>query len=186
MSGVHIQKGHLLISDPSLVGDVSFSRSVVLITDYNTEGAVGFILNKPTDYTLAELVPDINSDFKVYNGGPVEQDNLYFLHTVPELIPNSIKISDGVHWGGDFETLTSLLNLNQISEQDVRFFLGYSGWSQNQLENEVTSNSWILTNNPHKENILNVSSEDFWKSRILEQDDKFKIWANLPENPLYN
>lgn len=186
MNDFQIEKGKLLISDPSLVGDLAFSRSVVLITDYNNEGAVGFILNKPTDYTLQELISDTNSRFQVYNGGPVEQDNLYFLHTVPNLIPNSIQISNGVYWGGDFEILTKLLSSGVLKEYQIRFFLGYSGWSQNQLENEIQSDSWIVLENFHKNDILKQSSEDFWKSKILQQDDKFKIWANLPENPLHN
>lgn len=187
MNDIHIQKGNLLVSDPSLVGDMSFSRSIVIITDYNDEGAVGFILNKPTEYKLGELVPEIHSDFPVYQGGPVEQDNLYFLHIVPELIPNSIQISDDIYWGGDFDVLTELLQSGEISTNQVRFFLGYSGWSQNQLESEVESNSWILTKNKLQKNVLNHPVEDFWKSKILEQsDERFKLWVNLPENPSYN
>jgi putative transcriptional regulator len=91
-----LQKGHLLIAEPSIIGDLSFNRSVILLADHNKEGSVGFILNKRLAYSLNDLVPEIESDLKIYNGGPVEQDNLYFIHNIPELIPNSIEISNGI------------------------------------------------------------------------------------------
>jgi len=74
------KKGHLLIAEPSILGDVSFNRSVILLADHNEEGSIGFILNKPLDYTINDLIPEIEGAFKIYNGGPVEQDNLYFIH----------------------------------------------------------------------------------------------------------
>ena len=86
------EKGVLLVAEPSIIGDVSFNRSVVLLAEYNESGSVGFILNKPLEYELKDFIPEIKSSFKVYNGGPVEQDNLYFIHQIPELIPNSIEI----------------------------------------------------------------------------------------------
>src|SRR6476620_10142208 len=88
-----LKKGHLLIAEPSIIGDLSFNRSVVLLAEHNQNGSIGFILNKPLKYTIQDLVPDINADYKIFNGGPVEQDSLYFIHNVPELIPGSIEIS---------------------------------------------------------------------------------------------
>ena len=93
-----IKKGHLLIAEPSILGDLSFNRSVILLADHNTEGSVGFILNKPLDYSVNDLVPEVDATFTIYNGGPVEQDNLYFIHNIPELIPNSVEISNGIFW----------------------------------------------------------------------------------------
>ena len=97
-------KGLLLIAKPSIIGDVSFNRSVILLAEHTTEnGSVGFILNKPLEYTLNDFIPEVNSKLRVYNGGPVEQDNLYFIHKIPDLIPGSIEISQGIYWGGDFK-----------------------------------------------------------------------------------
>lgn len=84
-------KGHLLIAEPSIIGDVSFNRSVVLLADHSDQGSIGFIMNKPLDYVLSDLVPEVEAEFKIYNGGPVEQDNLYFIHKIPDLIPNSVE-----------------------------------------------------------------------------------------------
>jgi len=111
------KKGKLLIAEPTLTGDVSFNRSVVLLAEHNEEGSVGFILNKPLEYSISDLIAEIHTPFQVYNGGPVEQDNLYFIHKVPHLIGNSIEISNGIYWGGDFEKTIQLINEKTISEQ---------------------------------------------------------------------
>jgi putative transcriptional regulator len=113
-----LKKGSLLIAEPSLIGDLSFNRSVILLADHNEGGSVGFIINKPLKYTLHDLIPEINASFKIYNGGPVEQDNLYFIHNIPEIIPNSIEISNGVYWGGEYETTKELINKGKISKDN--------------------------------------------------------------------
>ena len=92
MISIKPTKGVLLVAEPSIIGDVSFNRSVVLLAEHNAAGSVGFILNKPLEYTLNDLIPEVNSALTVYNGGPVEQDNLYFIHRVPELIPDGESI----------------------------------------------------------------------------------------------
>lgn len=181
-----LQKGQLLIAEPSIIGDLSFNRSVLLLADHNEEGSVGFILNKPLEYTISDLLPEIEAAFKIYNGGPVEQDNLYFIHTVPELITNSIEISNGIFWGGDFELTKYLINEGKINKEDIRFFLGYTGWSANQLEEELQSNSWIISKNTYKSKILSKSSDQFWKEKIIELGGEYILWSNAPENPILN
>ncbi|MBP1839847.1 YqgE/AlgH family protein [Formosa algae] len=180
------KKGSLLIAEPSIIGDVSFNRSIVLLADYTNEGSIGFILNKPLDYTIKDLIPEIDANFKVYNGGPVEQDNLYFIHKVPDLIPDSIEISLGIFWGGDFNVVADLIANNQIEEKDIRFFLGYSGWDSNQLDEELSVNSWVVTENVYQNTIIEKNYESFWKEKMLEFGGEYSIWSNAPENPSYN
>ncbi|MGF1558970.1 MAG: YqgE/AlgH family protein [Flavobacteriaceae bacterium] len=180
------KKGKLLIAEPSLTGDVSFNRSVVLIAEHNEEGSVGFILNKPLAYHINDLVTEINIPLQVYNGGPVEQDNLYFIHKVPHLINNSIEISDGIYWGGDFENIIPLVNDNIISEDDIRFFLGYSGWASLQLDQELLSKSWVVVKNEYQSSIIQKSSQAFWKEKMLELGGDYLLWSNAPENPGLN
>lgn len=179
-------KGHLLIAEPSIIGDVSFTRSVILIAENNDNGSIGFILNKPLDYTLNELIPEISSDFRIFNGGPVEQDNLYFIHRVPELIQNSIEISNGIYWGGDFDIVLELLQENKLKASDIRFFLGYSGWSPNQLNEELSSNSWVIVKNTYENEIIEKGYDDFWKEKMIELGGDYLIWSNAPENPIHN
>lgn len=181
-----IQKGKLLLSEPSLLQDMVFGRAVVLITEYNLEGAVGFILNKPINHYISDLIPDIEVPFPVYTGGPVEQDNLYFIHNKPEIIPYSTEISDGIFWGGDFEIVKKQINLGNLSEHNIRFFLGYSGWAVGQLESELQSNSWIVVENTYKSRILSKAQTDFWKEQLEALGEKYVIWSNAPENPELN
>ncbi len=180
------KKGKLLIAEPALTGDVSFNRSVVLLAEHNDEGSVGFILNKPLEYNINDLVSEIDIPFQVFNGGPVEQDNLYFIHKVPHLIGNSIEISDGIYWGGDFETTIGLINEKTISEDDIRFFLGYSGWSSLQLDQELSSKSWIVVKNEYESEIIQKSSIAFWKEKMVELGGDYLLWSNAPENPSLN
>ncbi|HET7361629.1 MAG TPA: YqgE/AlgH family protein, partial [Salinimicrobium sp.] len=107
-------KGNLLVAEPSIIGDISFNRSVVLLADHTENGSIGFILNKAFDFSLKDLISELKNDFKVFNGGPVEQDNLYFIHNVPNLVPNSIEIASGIYWGGDFEVVKELINKDLI------------------------------------------------------------------------
>jgi putative transcriptional regulator len=181
-----LKKGQLLIAEPSIIGDLSFNRSVILLAEHNSEGSVGFILNKPLKYTIRDLVPDIEANFKIYNGGPVEQDNLYFIHNVPNLINESIEISSGIFWGGDFELTRNLINEGKIKKDNIRFFLGYTGWETHQLENEMASNSWIIAENLYQNKIIGKSTTDFWKEKILELGGDYILWSNAPENPLLN
>ncbi len=181
-----LKKGHLLIAEPSIIGDLSFNRSVILLADHNQEGSVGFIINKPLKYTINDLVPDVEANFKIYNGGPVEQDNLYFIHNVPNLIPGSIEISSGIFWGGNFDLTRELINDGKIKKDNIRFFLGYTGWEAKQLEDEMQANSWIVTENLYQNKIIGKSTTDFWKEKILELGGEYMLWSNAPENPLLN
>ncbi len=180
------QKGNLLIAEPTIIGDLSFNRSIILIADHNDKGAIGFILNKPLEYTLKDLIDSVESDFRIYNGGPVEQDNLYFIHKSPSLIPNSIEISKGIFWGGDFNTVINLINDKLISKNDIRFFLGYSGWEEGQLNDELQSNAWLVSENIYNKEIIAKCYTSFWKEKMLELGGDYPIWSNAPEDPSYN
>lgn len=173
-------KGRLLIAEPSILNDSSFNRAIILITEHSENNSVGFILNRPLEYTLQDLIPEIKSDFTVYQGGPVEQDNLYFVHKVPELIPESIEVDNGIYWGGNFESLKNLLNSDSLKKTDIRFFLGYSGWGKHQLTDELNINSWFISEN----DIKNIFAEEnsLWRKKILEKGGAYKIWANAPSD----
>ena len=181
MISAKLNKGQLLIADPLILGDASFARAVILLTAHNKEGSVGFILNKPLQYSIMDLLPEIDTPFKVYNGGPVEQDNLYFIHDVPHLIPNSVEISNGIYWGGCFESVKELIKNQKIGKNNIRFFLGYSGWSKNQLNREIRSKSWFVSENNH-ENILSINTETIWREKLLQKGGNYKLWANAPSD----
>jgi putative transcriptional regulator len=127
------------------------------------------------------LLPDINSKFTIYEGGPVEQDNLYFVHRVPDLIPESVEVSNGIYWGGNFTSLKILLENNILDNSEIRFFLGYSGWSEEQLLDELSTDSWFVSENDF-DNIFSSDNTTLWKNKLLQKGGKYKLWANAPSD----
>lgn len=174
-------KGSLLIAEPSILDDDSFNKSIILITEHNDQSSVGFILNRPSEYTINDLMPEIDCTFKIFYGGPVERQSLYFIHKIPELIPESTQVSDNIFWGGDFEYLKTLLHENQVKSTEVRFFLGYSGWAKIQLEEEISNNSWFISENDF-DNILSVDNKTIWRNKLIQKGGEYKIWANAPDD----
>lgn len=186
MISVLPQKGHLLVAEPTTLSDNTFNRAVILLAEHDKNGSVGFILNKPLSFKLNDLVPEITIPIKIFNGGPIEQDNVYFLHNIPKIIPGSVEIADGIFWGGDFETAKTLINKGEITKKNIRFFLGYSGWDKSQLEQELKENSWLIVNNNLKSGILTKSANHFWKEKIIEQGGDYVLFSNAPEDPNLN
>lgn len=179
-------KGKLLVAEPSIIGDLDFNRSVVLLAEHTETGSVGFILNKPLDQTLKDLIPEVPEDIPVYRGGPVDQDILYFIHRIPDLIPDSVEISSGIYWGGNFDVVLALLQENRISAQEIRFFLGYSGWNSLQLDDELSAHSWIVQDNNYNSDIINKALANFWRENMIALGGDYLLWSNSPENPVYN
>lgn len=178
------KQGRILISEP-LLTDTYFKRAVVLITEYSEDGAVGFVLNKSIDISLNDVLSDFpDFEAKVYVGGPVAKDTIHFLHTLGELIPNSVHVIDNIYWGGDFDSLKELINEGIVKLSQVRFFLGYSGWSPRQLDDEIKENAWLVTEVESKK--IMSADKNTWKKTLNDLGKKYQIWSNFPENPAMN
>ena len=179
------KQGRLLISEPFL-NDSYFKRSIVLLTEHNEKGSVGFVLNKPVNLSVNDVLKDFPViDAEISVGGPVSTNSIHYLHTLGEKIPNSVKVFNDIYWGGDFECLKTLIISGEISSKQVRFFVGYAGWQPKQLENEIAENSWIVTE-LDSATIMNKKSSDSWKETLNHLGEKYKVWVNSPENPNLN
>jgi putative transcriptional regulator len=176
-------KGHLLVAQPFLP-DPHFERSVVLVCEHGEQGAFGFVLSKATELQVAEVIEVSSFDQTLYVGGPMEQNTLHFIHKLPE-IPNALLLKDGVYWGGDFEYVKSLAIANRLQPKNSRFFIGYSGWGKEQLQNELKENSWFVA-----ETNLNVifenESDKLWQVVLKNMGGKYKAFANYPKDPKLN
>lgn len=179
------QKGKILIAEPFLK-DYYFKRSIVLLTEHSEQGSIGFILNKPVKMKFEELIPEITTfNTSISIGGPVGVDAIHYLHTLGDVIPQSLKINNSLYWGGDFETVKAMINAGKINESQIRFFLGYSGWEPKQLDRELKEDSWIVTDmNPEK--IMVASSKELWKTALKQMGKKYELWSNFPEDPVLN
>ena len=126
-------KGKLLLSEP-LMGDYYFGRSVVLLAEHNDEGSFGVIMNKPVTAKFNDVIKDFPKfDTSIFIGGPVETNKLFYIHTFGEEVQDAIEIADGVFWGGDIEVIKEMVFLGRANNQNIRFFIGYSGWGANHL-----------------------------------------------------
>lgn len=139
----NLEPGSILIAAPELQGD-EFHRTVVYLTSYGEKGAAGLVLNRPMKISLGQIFPEIKSPAPVFWGGPVGDDTLILLHNNPIQIPGSTKVGDSVYWGGDFSAMKELLSKGEITPDDIRFFIGYSGWSAGQLEGEIRKKNWLV------------------------------------------
>ena len=179
------KKGKILIAEPFL-NDTHFKRSIVLLTEHNKEGSVGFVLNKPVDLAVSDILedfPELAADISM--GGPVGTNTVHYLHTLGNAVPNSVRVMKNIYWGGDFNAIKSLAGAGAIGSQQLRFFLGYSGWRPNQLEEELAQNAWAVED-IEAWKVMNYTEESSWKATLEELGDKYKMWLLTPETPNLN
>ena len=179
------KKGRILISEPSF-NDSIFFKSVVLLTHHNDDESTGLILNQPTKINLNEILNNIPlSDFPVYIGGPVAKQSLQFIHTLGSLIPESKQITENIYFGGDFNTILKLMQDKKITKNEIRFFVGYSGWGEDQLNTEIREDSWLVEN--LKDDLcMKYSTPKLWNKIIRNQKSDYAIWVNIPKDPNLN
>jgi putative transcriptional regulator len=178
--------GQLLLSEPFMF-DENFRRTVVLVCEHTEEnGTVGLILNKPINLRLNDVVEDFPPfKAKIFLGGPVGTDTLQFLHTLGNKVESSLKLTENLYWGGNFEQVKQMMHDGEITAKDIRFFLGYSGWSPNQLEEELKGNSWIITQ-ATSQHIFGTPYDDLWRTTMKEMGGVYNTMAGYPENPALN
>ena len=180
------KKGCLLLSEP-FMADQYFERSVILLCDYDAVSSFGFVLNNYININLNKLDDDFPSiNTKISVGGPVDTKHLYYIHTLGEQISDSILIKNDLYLGGDFDQLKTMLNDDPSLISKVRFFLGYSGWGEDQLEAELTEKSWVAINNIENNKLMDLGIENLWQFCMNKQGDRFKIMSNFPVDPSFN
>ena len=180
-----ITKGSILISEPFL-GDSNFERTVVLVCEHNALGTFGYVLNKPTAIEISSVILDLsNFPLNLYIGGPVSQDSVHFIHRNKNRIEGDVEIQENVYWGGDFGMLKEMIKNGSMSPDDIRFFAGYSGWGEGQLDRELESKSWIV-GSASSEEIFETEPEQFWRAILKNMGGRFKALSNYPIDPRLN
>ena len=180
------QAGNVLLSEPFL-DDPYFGRKVVLLCEHNEEGSFGFVLNNFVDIDVDEVMDDLpKMNTRISVGGPVKNGNLYYLHTRAD-ISESIPVVDGVHMGGDFDQIRKLILDGALRANEIRFFIGYSGWSPAQLQDEIKSRSWFVAE-ASKNDIMRTDEENevYWKRLISDMGEGYTHIANAPNDPSLN
>ncbi len=173
----------LVIAKPFL-NDGYFKRSVVLIVEHNDEGTIGFVLNRRMEIDISEVLKGVEkTNLQLFAGGPVSTDQLFFIHSHPNEIEESIEIGGGYYWGGNFEQALNVLFTKK--NFNLRFFIGYTGWSPNQLQDEIERDTWLVTEADFK-TLLNGNPEDMWGKALRRLGNKYASLANFPDEPSLN
>ncbi len=182
------RKGRFLVAEPFMI-DPNFKFTVVLLTEFSENGAMGFVLNRPTRFVLN----DLNNDFKdmppipVSWGGPVEPNVLHYIHSYPD-IPKAVPIlpEEGIFWGGEFETIYRGLKRGAFSPDKIRFFIGYAGWMPAQLNKEMHEESWIVVPGKHEYVFDGPKDIRLWYKVLEDSGFVHKIITLVPPDPFWN
>ncbi|HYD85384.1 MAG TPA: YqgE/AlgH family protein [Opitutus sp.] len=171
--------GSLLLAHPALK-DPNFRRTVILMSAHSPEGAMGVVLNRPTGKHLGEL----NGDFAlgtlasvpIFSGGPVQTEQLLLVAWQPH--------EEGfrLHFGVEPDRATQLATEEGTQ---LRAFLGYSGWSGGQLENELKASTWIVTDVP-AELLDHAPGKDLWRRVLGALGEEWRLLAEEPEDTSLN
>ncbi len=175
-----LKAGTILIAEPFML-DPNFRRSIVLLCEHTDKGTTGFVLNKPLDMQIHDLVGDFpESKAAVHVGGPVGMDSLHFLHNVGNMLDNTMEVCPGVYWGGDFEKLRFLMENGVIRDDNVKFFVGYSGWTEGQLAEEMEEGSWLV-DEMDANYLFKVKPFVMWQTVLHNKGDRFTVIAQMPD-----
>ncbi|MDE6532382.1 MAG: YqgE/AlgH family protein [Muribaculaceae bacterium] len=182
------ERGSLLISEPMMEEEI-FCRSVVMILDIDRgRGHLGLVMNKPTRLTLRSLMPSWESGGTVplFCGGPVDNNRLFMLHTLGSMFEGSTEVIPGIYVGGRIESIVDYIEAGGEIEGKIRFFLGYSGWSRNQLEEEKRSHSWAVDLHPDASGLLTGEGNSYWRREVGRLGERYRSWLMVPQDPSYN
>ena len=176
-------QGTLLIANPFLK-DPNFMRTVIFLCEHQEDGTFGFVLNKKFEKSLDQLLPELEDyNIPVYYGGPVQIETLHFLHQYEEL--GGEEVLPGVYWGGNFETVTALIKSKSIDQGKIKFFIGYSGWGDGQLDTELKEKSW-LTVEATRKLVFETLHDQVWKGSLQHLGGEYEMMINFPIDPQLN
>lgn len=178
-------QGDFLIAHPMLQ-DGYFKRAVIYLTEDNDDGSLGFVLNFKTEYLLRDLFPQIkNGNFPIFEGGPVSKDQLYYVHNLGKNLSESIQIKNDLWWGGDFFELAHMIDYGKVKSHNVKFFMGYSGWTAGQLKDELIQKAWF-SNEGEAALVLQGDHKTMWGDELEKIKESYKVFSNIGFDPNLN
>jgi putative transcriptional regulator len=178
-------RGKLLIAGPMLK-DPPFERTVVLITEHTDEGAMGLVLNRPSDAVVVDAVPDLawvtDADDSVFAGGPVAPNGVIVLAEWIDPALAVVRVEDDLGFvPGDTEDTGALA----AAIRRARVYAGHAGWGPGQLEAEVAEESWIVES-PLREELFSADPEGLWAAVLRRMGREFALLSTMPPDPSLN
>lgn len=169
----------MLLAEP-FMADPHFKRAAILICDHHSDGSLGFILNKTVGMKIGDLITDFPEfDADVHFGGPVQTDTVHYLHRKGDLLEGSVEVVPGIYWGGNYEQLKLNIEGGLIEPADVKFYVGYTGWSEGQLAEELEYLSW-MTSEVDRNYVFKEHDDTLWKEALEHAGDSYSVIAQMP------
>jgi putative transcriptional regulator len=181
--GASSLRGRLLIASPALT-DPNFARSVVLITEHGPDGAMGVVLNRPSEIEVDDVAPelgDIAEGEPVFIGGPVQPQALVVLARFSDTDAAAWVVCDDV---GFVAAETEYSDLPEVVRRG-RVYAGYSGWGSGQLEDELAEEAWIVEP-PRPTELFADDPETLWADVLARKGGQFALIARMPDDPTLN
>ncbi len=180
-----ISSGTVILAEPFMM-DPNFRRAAILLCEHNDEGTFGLVMNKPLSMRVDNLIDDFPEfDAPVHFGGPVQTDTVHFIHCKGDLVDQSRHIKSNLYYGGDYQQLKALIARELIQPNDIRFFVGYSGWTEGQLEDEMRYNSWV-TAPMHGNYLFKSKPSTLWSQVMSNKGNVFSVIARMRDEPNFN
>lgn len=178
------QSGSILVAEPFL-RDVYFNHAVIQMIDCNPgQTAMGVVLNQATDYKLQQLIGSVSrkDPVTVYCGGPMSRDRIFYMHTLGDLLEGSRAVTDDLYIGGNFESMLKYINAGYPVDGHIRFFLGYSGWSPGQLDQELHDHVWGVSDPVPSSLLMNREGDAMWHDMVRYLGPAYNNWRYHPKN----
>ena len=139
-------KAGIFINSTDVLNGSFFEHTTILIVQHNEEGSLGFVTNKPFGKSLHELIEFKHAKpYPLMDGGPVDREHLFVLHSRPDLIKGGEQIPNGLYLGGNMEQVIEAINTKAANQQEIQVFIGYCGWDMGELEAELVEGSWTFS-----------------------------------------
>ena len=171
-------KGSLLVATPALL-DPNFRRTVVLVAEHGEAGAMGVVLNRPSETAVAEAIPELVSlagdEEPVFVGGPVAVDSLLALAEVEEPDDTLELVVGAIAFVQDPE----------VPALRGRIFVGYAGWSPGQIEAELDEESWVVVP-AEPDDVFSEDPDELWSSVLRRQGGPLALLSSMPPDPSLN
>ena len=139
-------KAGIVINSTDVLNNSFFEHTTILIVQHNEQGSLGFVTNKSFGKSLHELIEFKHAiPYPLMDGGPVDREHLFVLHSRPDLIKGGEQIHNGLYLGGNMEQVIEAINTKAASQQEIQVFIGYCGWDMGELEAELEEGSWTVS-----------------------------------------
>ena len=177
-------QGQLLIAAPALA-DPNFARTVVAIAKHDEDGALGLVLNRPSEQLVAEVVPAltevVGASDQLYVGGPVQPEAVLLLAEFDDPVQDAIAVTTSI---GLVSDATALDELSQIARRQ-RAFAGYAGWGPGQLDSEIERDDWFLEP-ATAEDLFCENAERLWSQVLERMGGQYQLVARMPDDVSVN